>query len=224
MPVTLSYETPFRRKFSSIFDTLQQAELDFDQLPPAGILGGLLDLSALMGLPKEKMRTDIGVSITAYDDVQKLERFHTLPAIPGCWRCTAASSTEGAGVRPPHRPHDHQTPQRLPHTAPPGFPSYPGLLIPGPAGSRSATARARWKGSPCCADLTSTATCPSSLPKGQGGMAIQERLKLRTAHFKHTDRTPCACAGGMGVAQAQVCSSGSPHPSSASFTDSSSDH
>jgi len=31
-PVELSEETPFRRKFSSIFDTLQQGEFDFDQL------------------------------------------------------------------------------------------------------------------------------------------------------------------------------------------------
>jgi hypothetical protein len=34
-PVALSEETPFRRKFSSIFDTLRHAELDFDQLLPA---------------------------------------------------------------------------------------------------------------------------------------------------------------------------------------------
>ena len=34
-PVALSEETPFRRKFSSIFDALLQAEIDFDQLLPA---------------------------------------------------------------------------------------------------------------------------------------------------------------------------------------------
>jgi len=34
-PVALSEETPFRRKFSSIFDTLLQAEIDFAQLLPA---------------------------------------------------------------------------------------------------------------------------------------------------------------------------------------------
>lgn len=34
-PVALSEETPFRRKFSSVFDTLQQAEIDFDELLPA---------------------------------------------------------------------------------------------------------------------------------------------------------------------------------------------
>ena len=31
-PVALSEESPFRRKFSSIFDTLHEAEFDFDQL------------------------------------------------------------------------------------------------------------------------------------------------------------------------------------------------
>ena len=31
-PVALSEETPFRRKFSSIFDTLHKAEIDFDPL------------------------------------------------------------------------------------------------------------------------------------------------------------------------------------------------
>jgi hypothetical protein len=31
-PVALSEETPFRRKFSSIFDTLRQGEIDFDLL------------------------------------------------------------------------------------------------------------------------------------------------------------------------------------------------
>jgi hypothetical protein len=34
-PVALREETPFRRKFSLIFDTLQQAEINFDQLLPA---------------------------------------------------------------------------------------------------------------------------------------------------------------------------------------------
>lgn len=34
-PVALSEQTPFRRKFSSVFDTLQQAEFDFDELLPA---------------------------------------------------------------------------------------------------------------------------------------------------------------------------------------------
>jgi hypothetical protein len=34
-PVALSEETPFRRKFSSIFDTLRHGEIDFDFLLPA---------------------------------------------------------------------------------------------------------------------------------------------------------------------------------------------
>jgi len=34
-PVALSEEAPYRRKFSSVFDTLQNAEVDFDELLPA---------------------------------------------------------------------------------------------------------------------------------------------------------------------------------------------
>lgn len=34
-PVALSEESPYRRKFSSVFDTLRQAEFDFDELLPA---------------------------------------------------------------------------------------------------------------------------------------------------------------------------------------------
>jgi ectoine hydroxylase-related dioxygenase (phytanoyl-CoA dioxygenase family) len=45
-------------------------------------LGGLIDVAALSKMPDEKMRTDIGVSISAYHDVQKLEAFHRLPHHP----------------------------------------------------------------------------------------------------------------------------------------------
>ncbi len=45
-------------------------------------LGGLIDLAALNRVPEEEMRTDIGVSIAAYNDVQKLEAFHRLPHHP----------------------------------------------------------------------------------------------------------------------------------------------
>ena len=34
-PVALSEEDPFRRKFSSVLDTLQKTELNFDQLKPS---------------------------------------------------------------------------------------------------------------------------------------------------------------------------------------------
>ena len=44
--------------------------------------GGLINLEALNQVPEEKMRTDIGVSIEAYDDVQRLERIHRLPHHP----------------------------------------------------------------------------------------------------------------------------------------------
>lgn len=52
------------------------------RLPGQNALGGLLDISALNQVPEEKMRTDIGVSIAAYDEVQKLESFHRLPHHP----------------------------------------------------------------------------------------------------------------------------------------------
>jgi hypothetical protein len=45
-------------------------------------LGGLIDLAALSQVPEEQMRTDIGVSIAAYHDVQKLEALHRLPHHP----------------------------------------------------------------------------------------------------------------------------------------------
>ncbi len=44
--------------------------------------GGLIDVAALNQVPEEQMRTDIGVSIAAYEDVQRLERFHRLPHHP----------------------------------------------------------------------------------------------------------------------------------------------
>jgi ectoine hydroxylase-related dioxygenase (phytanoyl-CoA dioxygenase family) len=44
--------------------------------------GGRIDLEALNQVPEEKMRTDIGVSTEAYQDVQRLERFHRLPHHP----------------------------------------------------------------------------------------------------------------------------------------------
>lgn len=45
-------------------------------------LGGLIDLDALNQVPEEKMRTDIGVSAAAYEDVQRLAAFHCLPHHP----------------------------------------------------------------------------------------------------------------------------------------------
>jgi ectoine hydroxylase-related dioxygenase (phytanoyl-CoA dioxygenase family) len=44
--------------------------------------GGLIDVEALNQVPEEQMRTDIGVSTEAYNDVQRLERFHRLPHHP----------------------------------------------------------------------------------------------------------------------------------------------
>jgi hypothetical protein len=45
-------------------------------------LGGLIDAAALNQVPEEEMRTDIGVSTAAYNEVQKLERLHRLPHHP----------------------------------------------------------------------------------------------------------------------------------------------
>ena len=50
--------------------------------PGQDALGGLIDIPALSQVPEERMRTDIGVSASAYNDVQKLESFHRLPHHP----------------------------------------------------------------------------------------------------------------------------------------------
>jgi ectoine hydroxylase-related dioxygenase (phytanoyl-CoA dioxygenase family) len=43
---------------------------------------GTLDVTALAAVPESQMRTDIGVSVAAYDDVQRLESVHRLPHYP----------------------------------------------------------------------------------------------------------------------------------------------
>jgi ectoine hydroxylase-related dioxygenase (phytanoyl-CoA dioxygenase family) len=50
--------------------------------PNQTVMAGHLDLSALSRVPEDEMRTDIGVSIAAYHEVQKLESFHRLPHHP----------------------------------------------------------------------------------------------------------------------------------------------
>jgi ectoine hydroxylase-related dioxygenase (phytanoyl-CoA dioxygenase family) len=45
-------------------------------------LAGRIDVQALSAVPADEMRTDIGVSHTAYEDVQKLESVHRLPHHP----------------------------------------------------------------------------------------------------------------------------------------------
>jgi len=45
-------------------------------------LGGLIDLDAINRVSDEQMRTDIGVSIAAYDDAQRLEALHAFPHHP----------------------------------------------------------------------------------------------------------------------------------------------
>jgi hypothetical protein len=50
--------------------------------PDQDRLGGRLDLDALNLVPDEMMHSGIGVSTTAYDDVQKLEAMHAFPHHP----------------------------------------------------------------------------------------------------------------------------------------------
>lgn len=50
--------------------------------PDQDRLGGRIDLNAINRVPDEQMRSDIGVSMAAYDDAQKLERLHRLPHHP----------------------------------------------------------------------------------------------------------------------------------------------
>ncbi len=51
--------------------------------PGQDALGGLIDRDAINRLTNEEMhRTDIGVSVEAYHEVQRLERFHRLPHHP----------------------------------------------------------------------------------------------------------------------------------------------
>lgn len=45
-------------------------------------LGGLIDLESINRVPDDRMRTDIGVSIAAYNDVQRLEMLHRFPHHP----------------------------------------------------------------------------------------------------------------------------------------------
>jgi len=49
-------------------------------------LGGEIDLEALNQVPAEEMREDIGVSIPAYKDAQKVESMHRLPHHPNLIR------------------------------------------------------------------------------------------------------------------------------------------
>jgi phytanoyl-CoA dioxygenase PhyH len=44
--------------------------------------GGLIDLEAINRVPDEQMRMDIGVSVDAYNDAQRLERLHAFPHHP----------------------------------------------------------------------------------------------------------------------------------------------
>ncbi|QYM78026.1 phytanoyl-CoA dioxygenase family protein [Horticoccus luteus] len=73
---------PVAELFALRKDMLAVVERHGWRQPGQDALGGRINLDALNEVPEEKMRTDIGVSIAAYDDVQKLESFHRLPHHP----------------------------------------------------------------------------------------------------------------------------------------------
>lgn len=65
-------------------------------------LGGTLDLDALNRIPDEEMRSDIGVSRSAYHDVQRLESFHALPHHPNLLALYAGLFRDEVLVHPRH--------------------------------------------------------------------------------------------------------------------------
>jgi ectoine hydroxylase-related dioxygenase (phytanoyl-CoA dioxygenase family) len=68
-------------------DILQVVERHGWLQPEQHELGGSLNREAFAGIPESDMRTDIGVTHTMYDDVQKLESMHRLPHHPTILAC-----------------------------------------------------------------------------------------------------------------------------------------
>ena len=64
--------------------------------------GGLIDLDALNRVPDDEMRSDIGVSHAAYDDVQRLPSFHALPHHPNLLALYRGLFGQEALVHPRH--------------------------------------------------------------------------------------------------------------------------
>ena len=60
-------------------DLLAVVEKHGWRMPGQDAQGGVIDLDALNKVQEEEMRLDIGVSIAAYQDAQKLESPHRLP-------------------------------------------------------------------------------------------------------------------------------------------------
>jgi len=64
--------------------------------------GGLLDEAAMNTVPDDALRRDIGVSVEAYEAVQKLESVHRLPHHPAFGRLFGALLGPGAMPHPRH--------------------------------------------------------------------------------------------------------------------------
>jgi hypothetical protein len=63
-------------------DQLSVVERHGWRQPGMSVSNGRIDLDALNRVPGEQMRSDIGVSVAAYNDAQKLESLHRLPHHP----------------------------------------------------------------------------------------------------------------------------------------------
>lgn len=143
---------------------------------PGAAEQGRLDTDALARVPESDLRTDIGITHAAYDDVQRLESLHRLPHHPNLLSLFEALFGRPVLVHPRHiarlvtsRPAMAPTPQHQ------DFP-----LIQG---------------------TTNTWTCWFPLgdcPRAMGGLAV-----LRGSH--RSGYIPIQSARGAGAIAAQLC-------------------
>ncbi len=162
-------------------DVLQIVERHGWRQPGQGALGGLLDTSAFDHIPENMMRTDIGVTHTMYDDVQKLESVHRLPHHPALLKIFGTLFDGPVLVHPRHivrmiTPHPAMVPT-------PQHQDYP--LIQGTSNT--------W-----------TAWFPlGSCPRAMGGLTV-----LRASH--RLGYLPIQESQGAGLIAAQLCPSDPP--------------
>ena len=103
-PAALSEETPFRRKFSSVFDTLLIGEFDFDELLPALYEHQPTDSEQMAGYEVDALDTtrwwEGGETGWKQDSAEalKMPETHRIPLV-GCTLCSAASTRQPAVPR-----------------------------------------------------------------------------------------------------------------------------
>jgi len=140
------------------------------------LLSGAVDVEALDQVPEDEMRLDIGVSVEAYHDVQKLESVHRLPHHPRLVSLYETLFERQVLVHPRHI-------VRLisPHRA----------MVPTPV----------HQDSPLIQGTSNTWTCWFPLgdcPPDIGGLTV-----LRASH--HLGALPIQLAEGAGEIAAQLC-------------------